>query len=160
VQRHGPTTTILPSNATGLEPDAQLRILPECGGKSRLAEDEYIHGVPELIAEVAYTSARRDLGPKFQAFEADAVPEYLVLRTDIDTVTWFELKRKRYVPKELHPDGTLRSKVFPGLWLDPDALIAGDLARVLEVLKQGLASNEHAAFVTKLQAAAKRKKKS
>ena len=28
-------------------------------------------------------------------------------------------------------DGTLRSTVFPGLWLDPSALLRGDLDRFL-----------------------------
>jgi len=37
--------------------------------------------------------------------------------------------------------------------LEPAAVLRGDLARVLEVLQQGLASPEHAAFVTALQKA-------
>jgi hypothetical protein len=44
----------------------------------------------------------------------------------------------------------LRSEVFPGLWLDPEALVRGDLARVLAVLQQGIASSEHTAFVARL----------
>ena len=47
-------------------------------------------------------------------------------------------------------DGLYRSKVFPGLWLDPAALLRGDLAGVLATLDRGLASPEHAAFVAKL----------
>jgi hypothetical protein len=44
----------------------------------------------------------------------------------------------------------LRSVVFPGLWLDPAALTAGDLARVLTTLQAGTATPEHAAFVRSL----------
>jgi len=33
------------------------------------------------------------------------------------------------------------------LWLDRAALLAGNLAKVLEVLQQGLASQEHQDFV-------------
>jgi hypothetical protein len=40
--------------------------------------------------------------------------------------------------------------VFPGLWLDPAAILAGDTARSLEVLEQGLAGPQHAAFVEEL----------
>jgi hypothetical protein len=54
------------------------------------------------------------------------------------------------------PDGIYRSKIFPGLWLDPQALFADDLDRLIEVLEQGLATPEHEAFVAKL-ARAKRK---
>jgi hypothetical protein len=47
--------------------------------------------------------------------------------------------------------GLYKSEVFPGLWLDPAALVRGDLASVLQTLQQGLASPEHAAFVARLQ---------
>jgi hypothetical protein len=53
-------------------------------------------------------------------------------------------------------DGLYRSKVFPGLWLDPAALLRRDLAGLLAVLERGLASPEHAEFVAKLAAAAAR----
>ena len=51
-------------------------------------------------------------------------------------------------------DGILRSEVFPGLWLDPAAMIGGDSARVLAVALQGIGSAEHAEFVAQLGAAA------
>jgi hypothetical protein len=50
------------------------------------------------------------------------------------------------------PDGVLRSEVFPGLWLPADALWVGDLAGMIAVLQQGLASTEHTAFVAAIQA--------
>jgi hypothetical protein len=37
--------------------------------------------------------------------------------------------------------------VFPGLWLAVDSLLAGELTTVVDVLHQGLHSEEHAAFV-------------
>ena len=48
------------------------------------------------------------------------------------------------------PDGFFRSKVFPGFWLDPEALYAEDLDRLIEILDQGLATPEHAAFAAHL----------
>jgi hypothetical protein len=48
-------------------------------------------------------------------------------------------------------DGIYRSEVFPGLWLDPQALIAGDFAQVAKVAQTGLESQEHRTFVEKLQ---------
>ena len=51
------------------------------------------------------------------------------------------------------PDGVYRSEYFGGLWLDPAARLRNDMARVQEVLQQGLASPEHQAFVEKLRRA-------
>jgi hypothetical protein len=42
-------------------------------------------------------------------------------------------------------DGLYRSKVFPGLWLDPVALLNQDIAGVLAVLERGVATPEHEA---------------
>ena len=52
------------------------------------------------------------------------------------------------MPNFLRPeaDGTLRSTVFPGLWLDPEALLRNDLDRLLDVLQRGIDSPEHARF--------------
>ena len=50
--------------------------------------------------------------------------------------------------------GILRSRVFPGLQLHADALLTGDLARVLAVLQQGIQSPAHAEFVERLRASA------
>ena len=48
-------------------------------------------------------------------------------------------------------DGIFRSRVFPGLWLHVNALLQRDGATVMDVLRQGLATPEHAAFVQRLQ---------
>lgn len=159
VQALSPVTTILPSKETSLEPDAVLRILPECGGGSTIGADKFVHGKPELLAEISYTSGARDFGKKFDAYQADGVPEYLIWRTEEKEIHWFALKRKKYIALEPHADGTLRSEQFPGLWLDVTALLAGDMAKVLATLQQGIASPEHAAFVAKLKKAAAKKKK-
>jgi hypothetical protein len=65
-------------------------------------------------------------------------------------VDWFILRGDRYEPLPPGPDGILRSEVFPGPWLDPEALIAGDGLRLVAVLQEGIASSEHAAFVARL----------
>ncbi len=46
-------------------------------------------------------------------------------------------------------------EVMPGLCLDPRALIDDDIERLDAVAAQAIASPEHAAFVERLQAAAK-----
>ena len=53
--------------------------------------------------------------------------------------------------RKLAADGILRSKTFPGFWLDTAALFRPDAKRLIEVLNQGLASEEHARFIKKLE---------
>jgi hypothetical protein len=146
------------STALGLEsepqPDAQLRILTECGGRTQ-ADRRFVHGVPELLVEVAHASRYTDLGPKFEDYERVGVLEYVVRAIEPDEVLWFVLRKGRFVDLELGPDGIYRSEVFPGLWLDPQALLKGDTRRLRAVLDLGCASPEHAAFVAKLAAARK-----
>lgn len=131
------------------QPDGYLRLLPESGGQARLV-DGYVTGAPELIVEIAASSASYDLHEKLNAYRRNGVREYVVSRVWDEAVDWFVLRSGRFEP--LTPaDGIYRSEVLPGLWLEPAAALRGDVARVLEVLQQGLASPEHAAFVAGLQ---------
>jgi len=61
---------------------------------------------------------------------------------------WFRLNEGKYIPLEANPEGILCSATFPGLWLAKDALLSGDLATVLIVVQQGVATVEHQNFVT------------
>jgi Uma2 family endonuclease len=136
------------------QPDAFLRIRPEFGGQS-LTVDDYIEGAPELVAEVAASSASYDLHDKLNAYRRNGVKEYIVWRVWDQAIDWFVLRNGRYDAAAPNSDGFYQSEVFPGLLLDPAALIRGDLARVIQVVQQGLASPEHAAFVKRLEAARK-----
>lgn len=158
LESHGPTTVHV-SMLNNPEPDALLRILPEYGGASALGEDDYIDGPPELLVEISNTTGSRDMTTRLEAYQFEGVKEYLVWRTNKDEITWFILRRKKYVPLVADADGVLKSETFPGLWLDTPRLLANDMATALATLQQGIASPEHAAFVAKLQATAKRKKK-
>ncbi|MEH2274377.1 MAG: hypothetical protein V7K40_06100 [Nostoc sp.] len=46
--------------------------------------------------------------------------------------------------------GIIESQVFPGLWLDVSALVAGNMQQVLAVLDKKLTSVEHQAFTQQL----------
>ncbi len=133
------------------QPDGYLRLLPEFAGQARLV-DGYVTGAPELIVEIAASSASYDLHEKLHAYRRNGVREYVVWRVWDEIIDWFVLRSGRFEQLAL-ADGIYRSEVLPGLWLEPAAVLRGDLARVLEVLQQGLASPEHAAFVTALQKA-------
>jgi Uma2 family endonuclease len=135
------------------QPDSLLRILPECGGRSRTSKDDFVEGAPELVVEVAGSSANYDMHSKKNVYRRNGVQEYVVALTDESAVRWFALHEGQFVDVEPDSGGVFRSRVFPGLWLDSAALLAGDIARVKTTLQQGLATPDHAAFVEQLKAA-------
>jgi Uma2 family endonuclease len=132
------------------QPDAILLIDSACGGQSYLGADGYVEGAPELVAEVAASSATKDLYDKKRAYRRNGIQEYIVWQVFESTVSWFSLQNGEYVA--LIPDaaGIIQSQVFPGLWLDVSALVTGNMPQVLSVLQQGLSSVEHQAFVQQL----------
>ena len=132
------------------QPDALLFIDPACGGQARIDADDYIEGAPELVAEVASSSASYDLHVKLRVYRRNGVREYIVWRVLEQELDWFVLRAGQYARMSVDAEGLLKSEVFPGLWLDPAALLRGDLATVLAVVQRGLASPEHAAFVARL----------
>ncbi|MBI4612645.1 MAG: Uma2 family endonuclease [Planctomycetes bacterium] len=132
------------------QPDALLRIGRTAGGQSGIDPEGYIEGAPELIAEVAATSASYDLGTKLRVYRRHGVREYIVWRVLDGEIDWFVLRDGEYRPFPPDAQGIRKSETFPGLWLDAGALLAGDMATVLAVLRQGLDSPEHAAFVARL----------
>ena len=135
-----------------VQPDFSLRIRPELGGRTTTAR-EFISGGPELVVEVARSSRKIDLGPKKDDYERAGVREYLVVALDPDEVFWFVLRGGRFERMPVGENGLYRSEVFPGLWLDPSALLAEDLARLVAVVDLGAATPEHAAFVARLDRA-------
>lgn len=132
------------------QPDALLRIEPEVGGNSSITDDDYVEGPPELIAEVAASSASYDLNDKLNAYRRNEVQEYIVWQIYENRLDWFSLQEGRYVSLQPDEAGVIRSQIFPGLWLAVNALREGDLAQVLAVLQQGLQTAEHQAFVESL----------
>jgi Uma2 family endonuclease len=117
--------SILLDNRNEPIPDAMLyRLTP---GRF---EDGYLAEPPELIAEIAYSSASRDLHQKKAAYERNGVREYIVWRTRTGVLDWFVLRGGRY--EQLEPmDGVIESEEFPGLRLDVAGLLGGDRGRVL-----------------------------
>ncbi|WP_414644126.1 Uma2 family endonuclease [Allocoleopsis sp.] len=128
------------------QPDACLRIEEAIGGQSRITEDDYIEGAPELIVEIAASTASYDLHDKKQVYRRNGVQEYLVWRVLDQAFDWFVLQDGIYVSLPIDDDGILRSRVFPGLWLAVNHLLAGNLAQVIAGLKLGLESPGYQAF--------------
>ena len=133
------------------QPDALLRIEPQSGGRSRLSEDDYVEGAPELIVEIAASSATYDLHDKLRAYRRNGVQEYLVWRVYEKQLDWFVLTDDAYRPLAPDASGLLHSRIFPGLRLAVEALLAGDVARVLSELQTGVGTPEHTTFVERVQ---------
>ena len=129
------------------QPDALLRIEPEVGGNSFISEDDYIEGAPELIAEIAASSAAYDLNDKLNAYRRNGVLEYIVWQTYENRVDWFALQAGRYVPILPDDNSIIASRVFPGLWLSVEALRQGDRRKLKAVLQSGLQTEAHQEFV-------------
>ena len=73
------------------QPDALLRIDEELGGQSYISEDDYIEGAPELIVEVASSSAAYDLHDLLKAYRRNGVQEYIVWQIAEQKLNWFSL---------------------------------------------------------------------
>jgi Uma2 family endonuclease len=135
------------------QPDLFLMIQPECGGQAKIDEDGYLRGAPELIAEISASSVSYDLHEKLQLYRCSGVREYIVWRTLDAQMDYFVLREGEYRAPAA-AESIFRSEIFPGLWVDASALIAGNLSKALAEVQKGIASPEHAAFVEALNAKA------
>ncbi|NCS30307.1 MAG: Uma2 family endonuclease [Microcystis aeruginosa F13-15] len=136
-----------------LQPDGVLLISQESGGKSTLSVEGYLEGSPELVVEIAASSAAIDLGDKKRAYRRGGIQEYLVWQVFDQRIDWFNLENGDYISLLPNQEGVICSLVFPGLWLDISAMLNGNMSRVLDILKAGINSVEHQEFVQKSTAA-------
>jgi Uma2 family endonuclease len=143
------TTTDVDPDAV-VQPDASLWIDEKFGGRVKIIGKEPLNGASEFVVEISASSASYDLHDKLEIYQRAGVPEYLVLQIYERKTTWFSLASGKYT--EIAPDenGLIKSRVFPGLYFHPEKFWAGDLAGLLAVLQEGLASVEHAEFVKQL----------
>jgi Uma2 family endonuclease len=74
------------------QPDGLLRIVTEAGGQSRLDAKGYLQGAPELVAEVAASSASLDAREKLACYRRAGAREYLLWRTEDEAVDWWVLE--------------------------------------------------------------------
>ena len=87
---------------TSRNPDVLLRIEPQAGGQSRVGDDDYLEGAPELIVEIAASSAAYDLHDKLRVYRRNGVREYVVWRVHDRQLDWFALEDDEY-PAGSHP---------------------------------------------------------
>lgn len=130
--RMADNATVILDESTEAQPDACL--WREELGAARLADDGYLHGAPQLIVEIAASSAAYDLHDKKEAYRRNGVREYVVWQVLEGMIDWFRLQNGEYVWVEPNEDGIIESQEFPGLRLAVPKMVNGDLAGVLAVL--------------------------
>jgi Uma2 family endonuclease len=135
------------------QPDVYLLISPNHGGQARIDEG-YVVGAPDWIGEVAATTASYDLHVKLEVYRRNGVREYVIWRVLDREIDWFVLRGGKYERLALSAEGIYQSEALPGLWLDPQALIAEDLPKLQAIVQRGLATPEHQQFVERLARAA------
>jgi Uma2 family endonuclease len=117
-----------------VQPDSFLR---HRDGTSKHTDDDYLEGPPELVFEIAASSASVDLGPKLRAYRRNGVKEYIVWQVWDKRLDWFELDDDaEYQVREPDADGLIESRVFPGLRLAVQKLLDEDLTGVLAELSK------------------------
>ncbi|NJK62215.1 MAG: Uma2 family endonuclease [Synechococcaceae cyanobacterium SM2_3_1] len=136
-----PTPTPLP-----LENGDCLSRLAGKVGNSRITADDYLEGAPELVVEIAASSASRDLHAKLRAYRRNGVQEYMVWKVLEQEIVWFHLQQGQYQVLTPDPCGILKSQVFPGLWLNPETLLVTDLSAVSQMAEAGINTPTHAEF--------------
>ncbi len=112
------------------EPQPDL-LLMRAEGNARIDSEGYVNGAPELIAEIAASSASYDLHQKKRAYLRAGILEYLVWIADEHRLVWWQLREDEFTEIAASPEGLLESPNFPGLVIDAPALLAGDIAAAL-----------------------------
>jgi Uma2 family endonuclease len=144
-------TSLRLDNDNEPQPDLLLRLEHSLGGQSWEDDEGYLAGAPELVVEIAASSASYDLHQKLHGYRRHGVREYVVWRVFDKAIDWFVLHEGNYQPLVPDVGGLLKSLVFPGLWLDVPALLRNDLAAAAAAANLGLASPEHAEFIAQLR---------
>ena len=128
-----PNATLIMDADNAVQPDAIMCSRPHAGGRVWLDDKGYLHGSPEMVCEIAASSASIDLHSKFQAYRRNGVLEYVVWLTDEKTVRWFHLEEGNFVEQKAK-GGLLASRTFEGLVLDVKALLRGDKVKLAATL--------------------------
>ncbi len=132
------------------EPQPDIALFVAAGGQTTISADDYVEGAPELLAEISASTVSIDLGAKKTAYQQNGVQEYIVWRVLDGAIDWFYLANGTYVDLPPDDDGIIRSRQFPGLWLDRAALLNDNMPQVIAVLQTGLASAAHQTFCQSL----------
>jgi len=130
--------TVFMGTDTEVQPDACLFRDPPRGNVRVIRKERganYLEGAPDLILEIAASSASYDLHSKLRTYERAGVPEYIVWQVYERRIDWFRLRDGAYLRVEPDERGVIESEVFPGLRLNVAKMLAGDNAGVVAELQ-------------------------
>jgi Uma2 family endonuclease len=114
--------TVILAGENEVQPDACLWL--ETPDGPRVTEDNYLEGPPQLLVEVAASSANYDLHEKKEAYRRNGVREYIVWRVIDKAIDWFELRDGAYILRAPDEAGIIESAQFPGLRLSVPSMLA------------------------------------
>lgn len=129
---------------TEIETTAAMWLTPGADDRPRWQRCE---GVPELLVEVTATVHNKVFRRRLRVYEQSEIHELLVVTGDPRDTALYARENGRFARVSPADDGSYRSRVFPGLWLDPSALFSDEWNEMAACLDRGMATEEHAAFV-------------
>lgn len=119
----GDNSSLLLGGDNEPQPDVLLAWDRAHGGRLELDKDGNIVSVPDLVAEVSYSSRSYDLHDKKELYRRIGVQEYIVWQVEEGRIDWWQLVDGAYEPLSAGSDGQIASAVFPGLVLDIPGLL-------------------------------------
>lgn len=127
-------STVYPGPDSEVQPDALLYRIPFVPGRLHRTAEGHLVGAPDLIVEIAASSASYDTHDKNEAYRRAGVPAYVVYRTLDAGVDWFRLVDGRSIRIEPNAQGMIESTSFPGLRLHVAVLLADVHRRLVSAL--------------------------
>ena len=132
------------------QPDCLMYILPKHGGLMKVNYRDLLTGRPELATEIRVSSRPYELRPKLDHYPRSGVPDHLTILVEEEPFEWRVLSRGSYRLMKPAENGSFRTNIFSGPWIDEAAFWREDADRLEVVLDQGLASAEHSRFLETL----------
>lgn len=145
----GDNQSVILDQENELQPDLCVWVSEERRAKSEESEKGPLIGAPDLVVEVAASSASQELHSKLNVYLRSRVREYLVLLAYERETRFFRLVDGEF--RAVQPDdaGVFRSQVLPGFRFRSDWFWQGRISELLELAREGLASQEHRDFAAK-----------
>ena len=122
-----------------LQPDAALLVDPRAGGQARISADDYVEGAPELVAEIAASSAPRDLRDSSSCTNEWCPASTSSGASRMAASTGSSGRAARSVSEQQAPTALSAARSSPASGWTPQPCCKGDLAAVLRTLQRGLA---------------------
>ena len=92
-------------------------------------------------------TASYDMQEKLDTYRRFGVLEYVIWLTEKSEIQWLRLDDDEYRALQADSEGVVKSRAFPGLWMDVKGMLNFNRTNVRQALERGLKSSEHAEFL-------------